>query len=151
MNTTHLDDFILQEIVIDKTTVAPTALEHYEKCMICRGIAEKYLIMAQQLAKDQRPVLSLEASNKILETVSSIQRNRRSKQLLLLLCAVIPGLLGILLYLVKGYTGEVPLVAATALLIVVAMIIISEVMDHFNAHQKKLQQLQNHTINLFNS
>jgi hypothetical protein len=138
MNIVHLDDYILQQIAIDKMKIPATAMDHYNICVTCRQTAEKYVFMLDQLAREQRPLLSAEVTQMILATLPMTQRNTKNYWLLFWVCTGTLACLSILWYLLKEFRKELPLIASSGALLIVAIIVVNEVIDRFNKYQRKI-------------
>jgi uncharacterized membrane protein len=142
MNAAHLDDYILQQIAIDKTNIPATAMDHYKSCITCRQTAEKYAFILDQLAHEQRPVLSAEATQMILARLPLIRWNTKNHWLLFAVCVGILVCLSILWYLLKEFREKLPLIASGGGLLIVAIIVVNEIIDRFKKYQRKISALE---------
>jgi hypothetical protein len=140
MNTAHLDDYILQQIAIDKTNISATAMEHYKDCIICRQAAEKYAFILDQLEHEQRPVLSVEATQMILARLPLKRWNTKNHWILFVVCILV--CLSVLWYLLKEFWEKLPLIASGGALLIIAIIVVNEIIDRFDKYQRKITALE---------
>lgn len=139
MNTTHLDDSILQQIAIDNMEIPSIVMEHYKSCITCRKTSEKYAFMLDQLAHEQRPTLSVKTSHMILACLPPAKRNtKKSYGVILMVCGGLLVWLSIFWYLFKEVQKELSMIASAGAMLIFAVIVINEIADRINKYQRKI-------------
>jgi len=145
MKTEHLSEIEGQQYVLNKTNCERNIIEHIESCAECAAEAENYRLMFAAIKQQPKPVFDFDVSQLVLARLPQSKSSFSLNFLFYFLFAVALGSIGLLAYvfrqyLLKIFTGILPMVMYMIITITVAILIFQGI-EIYRKYQKQMRSL----------